>query len=79
MHLLAASTLFLIVAGSLEGLVSPIPWWPVSLKVIVSLMTLVLMVAYLRGGVHAAKPTPIATGDEGLLGLPQHNLPPLAP
>lgn len=51
MHLLAASTLFLVVAGSLEGLVSPIPYWPLSLKLIVSATTLVLMVAYLRGGI----------------------------
>jgi uncharacterized membrane protein SpoIIM required for sporulation/uncharacterized RDD family membrane protein YckC len=36
MHLIAASTLFLVVAGSLEGLVSPIPYWPLELKLIVS-------------------------------------------
>jgi uncharacterized membrane protein SpoIIM required for sporulation/uncharacterized RDD family membrane protein YckC len=50
MHLIVASTLFLIVAGSLEGMVSPIPYWPLELKLIVSAMTLVLMIAYLRGG-----------------------------
>lgn len=54
MRLIAASTLLLIAAGSLEGLVSPIPWWPLSLKLIVSAMTLVLLVAYLRGGVRSA-------------------------
>ena len=71
MHLLAASTLFLIVAGSLEGLVSPIPYWPVSLKVIVSLTTLVLMIAYLRGGIHpvASAPTMAAAEDDNLLAL----------
>jgi uncharacterized membrane protein SpoIIM required for sporulation/uncharacterized RDD family membrane protein YckC len=52
MRLIAASTVMLIVAGSLEGMVSPIPWWPLSLKLIVSAMTLVLLVAYLRGGAH---------------------------
>lgn len=51
MRLIAGSTLLLIVAGSLEGMVSPIPYWPVSLKLIVSAATLVLLVAYLRGGV----------------------------
>jgi hypothetical protein len=52
MRLMAASTLMLIVAGSLEGMVSPIPWWPLSLKLIVSAMTLVVLVAYLRGGIR---------------------------
>lgn len=52
MRLIAASTLLLVVAGSLEGMVSPIPWWPLSLKLIVSAMTLVLLVAYLRGGIE---------------------------
>jgi hypothetical protein len=33
-------------------MVSPIPWWPLSLKLIVSAMTLVLLVAYLRGGIE---------------------------
>ena len=36
MRLLAAAALMLVVAGSLEGLVSPIPYWPLSLKLIVS-------------------------------------------
>ena len=66
MHLIAASTLFLIVAGSLEGMVSPIPYWPLELKLIVSAMTLVLMVAYLRGGVRrrAVRVPSAATHDE---------------
>jgi hypothetical protein len=50
----------LIVAGSLEGMVSPIPWWPLSLKLIVSAMTLVLLVAYLRGGVRRTPAPPLA-------------------
>jgi uncharacterized membrane protein SpoIIM required for sporulation/uncharacterized RDD family membrane protein YckC len=50
MRLLAAAVLMLIVAGSIEGMLSPIPWWPLSLKLIVSATTLVLMVAYFRGG-----------------------------
>jgi uncharacterized membrane protein SpoIIM required for sporulation/uncharacterized RDD family membrane protein YckC len=50
MRLMTAATLMLILAGSLEGMVSPIPYWPLSLKLIVSAMTFVLMIAYLRGG-----------------------------
>jgi uncharacterized membrane protein SpoIIM required for sporulation/uncharacterized RDD family membrane protein YckC len=53
MYLMACSTLLLIVAGTLEGMVSPIPYWPISLKLIVSATTLVLLVAYLRGGAGA--------------------------
>jgi uncharacterized membrane protein SpoIIM required for sporulation/uncharacterized RDD family membrane protein YckC len=65
MHLMAASTLMLIVAGSLEGMVSPIPYWPLSLKLIVSAMTLVLLVVYLRGGVHRAVVEPASEGMAG--------------
>ena len=50
MRLIAASTLLLIVAGSLEGMVSPIPNWPLWLKLAVSATTVLLLVAYLRGG-----------------------------
>lgn len=56
MRLIAASTLLLIVAGSLEGMVSPIPSWPLWAKLLVSATTLVLLVAYLRGGANRAKP-----------------------
>jgi uncharacterized membrane protein SpoIIM required for sporulation/uncharacterized RDD family membrane protein YckC len=49
-RLVAASTLLLLVAGMLEGLVSPIEWWPLEGKLAVSGTTLVLLVAYLRGG-----------------------------
>jgi uncharacterized membrane protein SpoIIM required for sporulation len=57
MRLITASTLFLIVAGSLEGMVSPIPYWPLSLKLIVSTLTVVAMYVYLRGG-SATEPRP---------------------
>jgi uncharacterized membrane protein SpoIIM required for sporulation len=49
-RLIGVSTLLLLVAGSLEGLVSPIEWWPIEGKLAVSGTTLVLLVAYLRGG-----------------------------
>ena len=51
-RLIAGSSLLLIVAGSLEGLVSPIPTWPLSAKLAVSAATAVLFAAYLRGGVR---------------------------
>jgi uncharacterized membrane protein SpoIIM required for sporulation/uncharacterized RDD family membrane protein YckC len=71
MRLMAASTLMLIVAGSLEGMVSPIPWWPLSLKLIVSATTLVLLVAYLRGGIRRA---PVAQSAEPLQLAPRLDL-----
>ncbi len=56
MRLMACATFLLVFAGSLEGMVSPIPYWPVSLKLLVSAATLVLLVAYLRGGAGSQKP-----------------------
>jgi len=49
-RLLGVSTLLLVVAGLLEGFISPIPWWPIEGKLAVSGTTLVLLVSYLRGG-----------------------------
>ena len=68
MHLLAASTLFPDRRWFARGPVSPIPYGRVELKVIVSLTTLVLMIAYLRGGIRGAAPKPPAA-DDGLLAL----------
>jgi uncharacterized membrane protein SpoIIM required for sporulation/uncharacterized RDD family membrane protein YckC len=53
--LMTCSTLMLLVAGSLEGMVSPIPYWPVELKLIVSAITALLLFAYLRGGAGSKK------------------------
>jgi uncharacterized membrane protein SpoIIM required for sporulation len=50
MSLLTCVILFLLVAGSLEGLVSPIPNWPLSWKAAVAAVSLVLMTAYLSLG-----------------------------
>ena len=71
MRLIAASTLFLIVAGSLEGMVSPIPYWPLSLKLVVSAFTAVLMFVYLRGGAGrpAATAAPAASPATDVLSL----------
>ena len=49
-RLLAASTFLLAIAGTLEGFVSPIEWWPLEGKLAVSGATLVFLVLYLRGG-----------------------------
>jgi hypothetical protein len=40
----------LLVAGTLEGFVSPIPSWPLTAKLAVSGATLVLLVLYLGSG-----------------------------
>jgi hypothetical protein len=50
-------------------MVSPIPYWPLSLKLIVSAMTLVLLVAYLRGGAGRA-PAALPREEAGLAILP---------
>jgi uncharacterized membrane protein SpoIIM required for sporulation/uncharacterized RDD family membrane protein YckC len=49
-RLVAAATVLLLVAGSLEGFVSPIPNWPLRAKFAVSAATLVLLVLYLSSG-----------------------------
>jgi uncharacterized membrane protein SpoIIM required for sporulation len=52
-RLIAGSTLLLIAAGSLEGLVSPIPNWALSAKLAVSAVTLVLLALYVSAGARA--------------------------
>lgn len=64
MRLIAASTLFLIIAGSLEGMVSPIPTWALWQKLAVSAATLVLMIVYLAGD-RSRVVTPSADEPEG--------------
>jgi len=49
-RLIGVSTMLLLVAGTLEGFISPIEWWPLEGKLAVSGATLVLLIAYLRGG-----------------------------
>ena len=55
-RLIAASTFLLVIAGTLEGFVSPIEWWPLEGKLAVSALTLLFLVFYLRGGSHRALP-----------------------
>jgi uncharacterized membrane protein SpoIIM required for sporulation len=69
-RLIAASTLLLLAAGLIEGLISPIEWWPLEGKLAVSGITLVLLVVYLRRGgatssttsVPLPAPSPLALG-----------------
>jgi uncharacterized membrane protein SpoIIM required for sporulation len=61
MMLIGGATLLLIAAGALEGLVSPIPYWPLSLKLSVSALTALMLYVYLRSG--ASSPSPSLTGD----------------
>jgi uncharacterized membrane protein SpoIIM required for sporulation/uncharacterized RDD family membrane protein YckC len=56
-RLVAAATVLLLVAGSLEGFVSPIPSWPLRAKLAVSAATFVLLVLYLSAG-RERKPRP---------------------
>lgn len=53
-RLIGASTLLLLVAGTIEGLISPIEWWPLEGKLAVSGTTLVLLAVYLRASGRAA-------------------------
>ena len=59
-RLIAGSSLLLVVAGTLEGFVSPIEWWPLTVKLAVSGVTAVALVEYLRlaRGPAATAPTP---------------------
>ena len=55
-RLIAASTFLLAIAGTLEGFVSPIEWWPLEGKLAVSALTVLFLVSYLRGGRRGALP-----------------------
>ncbi|MEP6992412.1 MAG: stage II sporulation protein M [bacterium] len=63
-RLIAASTFLLVIAGTLEGFVSPIPWWPLEGKLAVSGVTLVWMVVYLSGGRRRREPVSAADEQE---------------
>lgn len=49
-RLVGAATVLLLVAGALEGFVSPIEWWPIEGKLAVSGVTACLLWLYLRSG-----------------------------
>ena len=69
-RLIAASTFLLVIAGTLEGFISPIEWWPLEGKLAVSGLTLVFLIMYLRGGrVAPRKPITLATDEREALAL----------
>lgn len=73
-RLVAAATVLLLVAGTLEGFVSPIPTWPLRAKLAVSAATLVLLALYLSAGrvrrsAPAAPSTILQQDDAELLAL----------
>lgn len=59
-RLIAGVTLLLVIAGMIEGLISPIPWWPLEGKLAVSGLTAVLLYLYLRSGAGAPVTAPRA-------------------
>jgi len=67
--LIGGSTLLLIVAGTLEGLVSPIPYWPIQWKLSVSAVTALALYAYLRGGAGRTSASAAPPAGKELLGL----------
>src|SRR6185503_828495 len=68
-RLVAAATLLLLVAGTLEGFVSPIEWWPLSAKLAVSGATALLLVLYLASGRRSHSGEQTGGEQHELLGL----------
>ena len=68
-RLIAGSTLLLVVAGTIEGFISPIPTWPLAGKLAVSAATAVLLALYLSGGRErrTVMPTGEPTADDTAL------------
>jgi len=58
-RLVAASTVLLLIAGTLEGFVSPIETWPLAWKLAVSAATAVFLAVYLSGGRVRAAPVAV--------------------
>lgn len=58
-HLVAAATFLLVIAGVIEGFISPIPWWPLWWKVSVTAVTGVFLVGFVLLGLRpTARPAP---------------------
>ena len=70
-RLIAAATVLLLAAGSLEGFVSPIESWPLAYKLAVSAGTVALLALYLSlGRQRESAPAATGPGERGeLLGL----------
>jgi uncharacterized membrane protein SpoIIM required for sporulation len=62
--LVAGATFLLLFAGLLEGFISPIPWWPLELKLAVSAVTALALYVYLRQGGVRALPAPSVPGSD---------------
>jgi uncharacterized membrane protein SpoIIM required for sporulation/uncharacterized RDD family membrane protein YckC len=63
-RLIAGSTMLLVVAGTLEGFVSPIPWWTLNQKLLVSGLTAVALALFInldRGRTAIVPPASAAT------------------
>jgi uncharacterized membrane protein SpoIIM required for sporulation/uncharacterized RDD family membrane protein YckC len=69
-RLIGASTFLLVIAGTLEGFVSPIEWWPLEGKLAVSGITLLFLVFYLRGGGVPRAELPVAAPEQRDTGAP---------
>jgi uncharacterized membrane protein SpoIIM required for sporulation/uncharacterized RDD family membrane protein YckC len=52
-RLLAATTIFLILAGTIEGFISPIPWWPLAWKATVTAVSAVFFFGFILLGRRA--------------------------
>ena len=57
-RLVAAATMLLVVAGAIEGLVSPIEYWPLELKALVGLATVVPLVLWVVQGRRGEEEAP---------------------
>ena len=68
-RLVAAATLLLLVAGTLEGFVSPIESWSLLEKLAVSAATALALVLYLMGGRKRRAQTPVVEETKQLLAL----------
>ncbi|HTD59418.1 MAG TPA: stage II sporulation protein M [Gemmatimonadaceae bacterium] len=70
-RLIAGATLLLLCAGTLEGLISPIPWWTLAQKLTVSGLTAVILALYISLGWHDDDKTIPGTTD-GAAGAAPH-------
>jgi uncharacterized membrane protein SpoIIM required for sporulation/uncharacterized RDD family membrane protein YckC len=58
-RLIAASTLFLVLAGTIEGFISPIPWWPLLWKAGVTVVTAIFFFGYMLLGYRFRSSAPV--------------------
>ncbi|MGH7709912.1 MAG: stage II sporulation protein M [Gemmatimonadaceae bacterium] len=68
-HLIGVSTVLLVVAGTLEGFVSPIPSWSLGAKLAVSGVTAVALLLYLSAGRKSGISSRVQTASESAAGF----------